>query len=85
MLIMAETVRVSRKYQVVIPKKARKALNINCGDELIVIVKDGQILMWPKPKSYTDYMRGLHRKVWMDVEAVEYVKRKGKHGSKKVD
>lgn len=78
MLIMAETVRVSRKYQVVIPKKARKALNINCGDELIVSVKDGQILMRPKPKSYTDYMRGLHKEVWMDVEAVEYVKEERK-------
>jgi len=36
---MTETARVSRKYQVVIPKKAREALNINRGDELIVSVK----------------------------------------------
>ena len=75
---MTETVRVGRKYRVVIPKKAREALNINCGDELIVSVKDGQILMRPKPKSYTDYMRGLHKEVWTDVEAVEYIKEERK-------
>ncbi|KYH42753.1 MAG: hypothetical protein AYL33_001010 [Candidatus Bathyarchaeota archaeon B63] len=75
---MTETVRVSRKYQVVIPKQARKALKINRGDELVVSVKDGQILMRPKPKSYTDYMRGLHKEVWRDVEAAEYIKEERK-------
>ena len=75
---MTETVRVSRKYQVVIPKKAREALNINRGDELIVSVKNGQILMRPKPKSYTDYMRGLHKEVWRDAEAAEYIKEERK-------
>ena len=75
---MTETVRVSRKYQVVIPKKAREALNINRGDELIVSVKNGQILMRPKPKSYTDYMRGLHKKIWTNTEATEYVKEERK-------
>jgi len=71
---MTEIVRVSRKYQVVIPKKAREALNINRGDELIISVKNGQILMRPKPKSYTDYMRGLHKEVWRDAKATEYIK-----------
>jgi len=75
---MTETVRVSRKYQVVIPKQVRKALNINQGDELVVSVKDGQILMKPKPKSYTDYMRGLHKEVWRDVEAADYVEEERK-------
>ncbi len=75
---MTEIVRVSRKYQVVIPKKAREALNINRGDELIVSVKNGQILMRPKPKSYTDYMCGLHKKIWTNTEATEYVKEERK-------
>ena len=70
---MTETVRVSRKYQVVIPKRVRRALNIGCGDELVVSVKDGQILMRPKPKRYVDYMRGLYKEVWRGVEATEHV------------
>ena len=75
---MEETVRVSGKYQVVIPKRIREALNISKGDELVVSVKDGQILMRPKPKNYTEYMRGLHKEVWRDVEAAEYVERERK-------
>jgi len=70
---MTETVRVSRKYQVVIPKRVRRALNIGCGDELVVSVKDGQILMRPKPKRYVDYMRGLYKEVWRGVEATEHI------------
>ena len=70
---MTEIVRVSRKYQVVIPKHVRRALNIGCGDELVVSVKDGQILMRPKPKRYVDYMRGLYKEVWRGVEATEHV------------
>jgi len=70
---MTEIVRVSRKYQVVIPKRVRKALNIGCGDELVVSVKDGQILMRPKPKRYVDYMRGLYKELWRGVETTEHV------------
>ena len=76
--MLTETVRVSRKYQVVIPKQTRKALNIGEGDELIVSVSGGQIIMKPKPKSYTQYMRGLHKEVWEGVEAAEYVKEERK-------
>ena len=73
-MILVETVRVSRKYQIVIPKRAREMLRIGPGDELVVWVRGGQIVMRPKPKSYAEYMRGLHREVWRDVEAEEYVR-----------
>jgi len=26
-----------------------------------------------KPKSYTECMRGLHKKVWADIEADKYI------------
>jgi len=48
-------------------------LNISKGDELVVSVEDRQILMRPKPKNYTESVRGLHEEVWRDVEAAEYV------------
>jgi len=72
-VILTEIVRVSKKYQIVIPKQARKALNINPGDNLIVSVRGRQILMRPKPKNYTEYMRGLHKEVWKDVKATKYI------------
>lgn len=72
---MTETVRVSKKYQVVIPKQARDALKIDRGDELIVSIRAGQVIMKPKPKSYTGYMRGLHKNLWKDVDAAKYVEK----------
>ena len=72
---MTQTVRVSKKYQVVIPKKARDNLKIERGDELIVTVREGQVIMKPKPKSYTEHMRGLHKNLWKDVDATKYVEK----------
>jgi AbrB family looped-hinge helix DNA binding protein len=71
---------VNRKYQVAIPKQTREVLNISYGGELIVSVEDGKIIMKPKPKNYTNYMRGLHKEVWKDVEAAEYIEEERKHG-----
>jgi AbrB family looped-hinge helix DNA binding protein len=36
-----ETVKVSEKYQVVIPEKLRKAARIKPGDKMVVIAKHG--------------------------------------------
>ena len=70
-----EVVRVSRKYQVVIPKEVRRELNICEGDELIVSVENNRIVMRLKPRSYTDYTRGLYKEIWRGVDAAEYVER----------
>ena len=72
---MTETVRVSKKYQVVIPKQARDALKIDRGDELVVSIREGQVIMKPKPKNYTEHMRGLHKNLWKDVDATKYVEK----------
>jgi len=72
---LTETIRVSKKYQVVIPKQAREALDISQGDELVVSIREGQVIMRPKPKNYTQYLRGLHKKIWKGVEATEYVEK----------
>jgi len=75
---LTETVRISKKYQVVIPKQARDALKIERGDELIVSIKEGQVIMKPKPKSYTKYMRGLHKNLWKGIDATKYVEKERK-------
>jgi AbrB family looped-hinge helix DNA binding protein len=71
---MSEVVRLSKKYQVVVPRKVRKKLGLDRGDELVVEARGGKVVMKPKPKNYTEYMRGLHKKVWADIEADKYVK-----------
>jgi len=45
-----ETVKVSPKFQVVIPKRVREELQLHPGQELIVYVLDGSI-RFSKPRS----------------------------------
>ena len=54
-------VTLSGKNQIVIPSEARKALGLKCGDKLLVIVRDGQVLILQKPKSHQAAIRGLAR------------------------
>jgi AbrB family looped-hinge helix DNA binding protein len=53
--------KVSSKYQVVIPKDIRAAVNIRVGQEFQVIAKGGQITLVPdKPiSSMRGFLRGM--------------------------
>jgi len=70
---MKNILKLSSKYQVVIPKEVRKKLNLHAGDKLIVEIREGKIVLRPRPKSYTNYMLGLGKKMWEGVDATEYV------------
>ena len=70
---MGSVVKVSRKHQVVVPREAREALGVGAGDELVVEVENGRVLMKPKPRNYSRHMLGLHRSVWKGVKTESYV------------
>jgi AbrB family looped-hinge helix DNA binding protein len=59
-----QTVKVSPKFQVVIPKELRERLKLRPGQELIIYEIDGQIrLEYPhKPKSLRGLAHGLQWK-----------------------
>ena len=42
-----ETVIISTKYQIVIPKKAREAIGLQSGDKLKIMTYDGRIELIP--------------------------------------
>ena len=63
------SVKLSSKFQVVIPQQARAALGLVAGDELLILVKDDRIVMMPKPKNFTDRLAGLHKEIWRDGTA----------------
>jgi AbrB family looped-hinge helix DNA binding protein len=63
------TVKLSSKYQVVIPLAARKALGLEAGDELLILCKPDRVVMVPKPKKFARRTAGLHREVWQGAEA----------------
>jgi len=61
------------KCQVVIPKHIREALEIGPGDELLMEIQGKNLIIYPKPKSYTDHMMGLHKEVWGNVDTDRYI------------
>ncbi len=68
-----ETVKVSSRYQIALPRSARRRLNIQAGDRLLVDVQDGLLILLPQPQNYVEYLAGLHREVWEGVDAAKYV------------
>ena len=71
---MITTVKISSKHQIVIPREARKQLGLSAGDQLLVEVRNGTLVMRPRPRSYTKHLEGLHREVWEGVDALQYVR-----------
>jgi AbrB family looped-hinge helix DNA binding protein len=70
------TVKLSSKYQIVIPQAAREALSLEAGDELLVLCKSDRVVIVPKPKKFTRRTAGLHRDVWQGAEAYLQEERK---------
>ena len=71
------TSTLSKKYQVVIPKKIRKELGLKSGRKLIWSVskkgneKKAEVV--PAPESWTKYMSGLGKGIWSDVDIDKYI------------
>jgi len=72
---MKNMVKVSSKYQIVIPREARKNLNLKAGDKLIVKTNNEKIIIYPQPKSYAKYSLGLGKEIWQGIDAAEYVRK----------
>jgi AbrB family looped-hinge helix DNA binding protein len=53
-----ETVKVSRKFQVVIPKRVREALELKPGEELKICILDRSICHHRRPRSIKE-LRGI--------------------------
>ena len=62
-MTIAKSVRLSRKGQFVIPKEMREALDIGEGDELLVVLEDGRIVV-TTPKGYARATRGSLKGTW---------------------
>ena len=72
---MNNVVKVGKRYQIVIPKKIREQLGVKIEDKLVVSVRNGWIVIQPRPQRYSEYMQGLGKDVWKGIEATEYVRK----------
>jgi AbrB family looped-hinge helix DNA binding protein len=66
-------VKLNSKNQITLPSGVRVKLNIQAGDRLLMDVQDGVIVLIPQPESYTVRLRGLHAKIWKDLDVKKYL------------
>lgn len=62
----AITAKVSARYRVVIPKEVRELLHIQPEDTILFLIEGERAYLRPRPQSFTETLRGLHRHVWAD-------------------
>jgi AbrB family looped-hinge helix DNA binding protein len=54
--------KVSSKFQVVIPKGLREKLELQPGDELVGSVEGSALVLYRRPESYARFLFGRYRK-----------------------
>lgn len=62
-MTVTKSVRLSRKGQLVIPKEMRDALGMKEGDDVLLILEDGRMLV-TTPREYARATRGLMKGTW---------------------
>ena len=62
-------VKLSTKYQIVIPRDARDALGVKAGDRLLIVPKGDTVILLRKPKKYTEAITGIGKGFY----AVDYL------------
>jgi AbrB family looped-hinge helix DNA binding protein len=72
---MAVRVKVSKKYQITVPSEIRRRLGVKSGDELLIEVRGGYMVLMPEPRDFSTRLRGLHREVWDGIDAQDFVRR----------
>jgi AbrB family looped-hinge helix DNA binding protein len=58
-----KSVRLSGKGQLVIPKEMREALGVKEGDEILLVLEDGRMLL-TTPRDFARATRGSMKGTW---------------------
>ena len=65
-------VKVTRKYQITLPREARKHIRI--GERVEVVPMGDEILIWKRAKKTREEdLWGLGKELWRKVDALQYL------------
>ena len=71
---MNKTIPIDDNCQPLLPDQIWQALDLQRGDELLVELEGVKLVLRPKSTGYARRLRGVHKEVWKDVDATEYVR-----------
>ncbi len=76
---MSATLTVSPQGQLTLPKSWRSILGLKPGEKLNATLKkdnsDSALVLSKKPQNWTNYMAGLGKEIWEDVDVDEYIRK----------
>lgn len=70
LVIVMGLTKVTRNYQITLPKDARTAFDIRVGDSLFVILKEDAFMIKKSSRNPVDASFGI----WNDVDSVKFVR-----------
>jgi AbrB family looped-hinge helix DNA binding protein len=73
-MLSVTRVKVSRKNQIAVPARARKALGIQPGDWLDVEVTGGQLVLKRGPRDALRELIEVAPEIWQGIDAEAYVR-----------
>jgi len=71
---MGVTIKIGSGYNIVLPRIVIEKMKFTRNDELLVDIEDDKLVLMKKPKNYSAKLRGLHKEIWGDIDAMDYVK-----------
>lgn len=72
-MMKAVSAKLSRRYQMVVPKEVRRVLGVRAGDVVLLIIDADGVHLVPRPRNYAAYTRGLGKEVWASLGGGEAV------------
>lgn len=74
---MKSETEIRPKYQITIPEDIRQRAKLSVGDKLIWQYDENQseIIVMPKPTSFSDKLWGLGKEVWEDGPVDDYIRK----------
>ncbi len=63
----ATVVTLGENNQVALPEAACKALGVEPGGRVLIVVQDQRVYLLPKVGNWADYIYGLGKDLWADL------------------
>lgn len=74
---LTSTSTITSKYQTVIPRQIREEMGLKINQELMwstyQTAKGPVSIVTPKPKRWSEYMRGLGKGLWEGIDTTKYL------------